>query len=691
MTDNAHPLTAETAEERDIQLAQQQALKYGQDLARVFVAEKARRKELELAYKTLSAVFASIPDALVVLNGELRIQQVNPAFLRFFEVSADSPIDRPISEYLPSEGIEAALGNMIEAGAASQRVEFSLPPRLSLVVNIARLENGDQRGWVLVLHDETERKRMENQKAEFINIASHELRTPLTAIMGYAEIVQEDLKRVPADEEKYGRYVTALHRGAQRLKGIIDELVAFAQVNQGDVRPQGITSFAVSALVEDVVAELQPKALEHCVSLRTDLPFAPLDMRADPSLLRMALGQLILNGIGFNRPEGHVLVEVRQADSGEQVSIQVIDSGIGIAQKQIETIFQPFFQVENHETRATSGLGLGLSIVRRAVQQLGGTVTVQSKLDEGTTITMLLPIQQPSAERDIAELKKRLEATKQQTLSYARDIMTLYRQLQETNAQLEQVNNQLDEANKLKANFLGVITHELRSPFVPLDFALQAFPRFGVDRLAAEQRELLDQLNSGLAQARKMIDNLVAYAGLLSKQGRLNMEPVNIADLVEDVMLSLAPMARRRRLDVQMPIARDLVLPAGDRERISEAIWHLAHNAIKFTEPGGKVTFHAQTNDEALYLTVEDTGIGIPPEQQARLWDSFSQLSDPLKRGVEGLGLGLSLVRYVAVAHGGNVLLESTPGVGSRVGFWVPIRQRATDVSTAHEKERLNT
>ncbi len=99
----------------------------------------------------------------------------------------------------------------------------------------------------------------------------------------------------------------------------------------------------------------------------------------------------------------------------------------------------------------------------------------------------------------------------------------------------------------------------------------------------------------------------------------------------------------------------------------------------------------AQTNDEALYLTVEDTGIGIPPEQQARLWDSFSQLSDPLKRGVEGLGLGLSLVRYVAVAHGGNVLLESTPGVGSRVGFWVPIRQRATDVSTAHEKERLNT
>jgi signal transduction histidine kinase len=119
-----------------------------------------------------------------------------------------------------------------------------------------------------------------------------------------------------------------------------------------------------------------------------------------------------------------------------------------------------------------------------------------------------------------------------------------------------------------------------------------------------------------------------------------------------------------------------LTLPSGDRERIGEAVWHLLHNAIKFSNAEGQIVIRARTEGEYLAIEVKDTGVGIPLDKQAQVWESFAQLSDSVKRGVEGLGLGLSLVRYVALAHGGNVVLHSEPGVGSVIGFWLPISHR---------------
>jgi len=169
-----------------------------------------------------------------------------------------------------------------------------------------------------------------------------------------------------------------------------------------------------------------------------------------------------------------------------------------------------------------------------------------------------------------------------------------------------------------------------------------------------------------------MIDNLVAFAGLLSKQGRLNLEPVDVARLIHENAALLGPMAERREIELQTQVSDGLHLPAGDRERITEAVWHLMHNALKFTPAGGQVIARAYHQGGRLVIEVEDTGIGIPPEQQAQIWESFAQLSHPLRRGIEGLGLGLALVRYVAAAHGGDVGLRSEPGVGSLFSVWLP-------------------
>jgi two-component system sensor histidine kinase/response regulator len=253
-------------------------------------------------------------------------------------------------------------------------------------------------------------------------------------------------------------------------------------------------------------------------------------------------------------------------------------------------------------------------------------------------------------------------------------MQALYLKLRQANTQLQEVNTQLDEANKLKSNFLGQISHELRSPFVSIDFALQTFTRYGVDGLLAEQRELLEQLTKGFKDARQMIDHLVAYAGLLSKQGKLDLQVVDMALLIDETVTVLSPMAHSRGLKLTVQTGKNLILPAADRERISEAIWHLLHNAIKFTKRGGQITVEATNQDNGLMTQIRDTGIGISTEQQSRLWEAFTQVADPLQRGVEGLGLGLALVRYVAVAHGGKITLQSELGVGSLFSLWLPIR-----------------
>lgn len=665
----------------DLELAHQQALKYGQDLARVYVAEKAKREELEVAYQVLSAIFANTPDGLVVLDDQYNITQANTAFIQLVEMTLPELVGRAINDILLTDELLPALEYLAADNAAPSEVELKLtrPVKRSLRANIARLQSGRLRGWIVAVRDETRRKRIDHQKVEFINIAAHELRTPLGAVLGYSELLRDsnnDANNLDPDQKEY---LDAILRGGQRLNNIVMELVQFADLNQGDIRPHEIAEFALAQLINSTADELRQAATEKRVALKIDAD--PLiKMRADGAWLRSALYQLILNAINFTLPGGEIRVKAEEEQN--QVILQVSDNGIGIPKPDLETIFRPFFQVEGHDTRRVGGLGLGLSIARRAVTQLGGTISVDSTLNVGTTFTLELPTQQHSSNAaQLSAMQAQLDSSQQQALVYARDVQRLYRQLQETNRSLQTINTQLDEANKLKANFLSVISHELRSPFASIELALQTFNRYGVEDLRPEQRELLDQLAQNLKDGRRMIDSLVTYASLLSKQGRLNLEPVEIDLVIDETTAALRPLADRRRQALDVQVSRGLTLPSGDKERIGEAVWHLLHNAIKFSNVEGQIVIRARTEGEYLAIEVKDTGVGIALDKQAQVWESFAQLTDSVKRGVEGLGLGLSLVRYVALAHGGNVVLHSETGVGSVIGFWLPISRRFDGVA----------
>jgi signal transduction histidine kinase len=241
-----------------------------------------------------------------------------------------------------------------------------------------------------------------------------------------------------------------------------------------------------------------------------------------------------------------------------------------------------------------------------------------------------------------------------------------YAALQEANAQLQQL-------DRLKSDFIAVITHELRTPVANLDLAQQVFERLGTVTWSAEQHTQMDELKAGIRSTQRMIDNLIAFATFLSNRGELRLEPLDLGEVVQEALVAIDPVARHKEVHLSPEIASFLPPLHGDHARLGQAVYQLLDNAVKFTHAGGQVWVRCRVQGDYLRLEVEDTGIGIPGGRLPTLWQGFAQQGDPLLRGQEGLGIGLALVRQIVDAHGGQVDVRSKEGAGSTFAFVLPL------------------
>jgi signal transduction histidine kinase len=257
------------------------------------------------------------------------------------------------------------------------------------------------------------------------------------------------------------------------------------------------------------------------------------------------------------------------------------------------------------------------------------------------------------------------------------NLIRAHNDLGQAYAALNQANRRLQELDKLKSAFIGVITHELRTPFANIVFSLELLERYGQKNLTPELREqleqLLEQLTAGITSARTMVDNLVTFATFLSKQGELSLAWLDFGQVIQGSLLPLKSLAESKPITLQAEVPEELPPLHGDRDRLADAIYHLVHNAVKFTEAGGDVWVRCQATAYKVCFEVQDTGVGVPADKLPTLWEGFTQMADPLRRGVEGLGLGLALVKYIVNAHGGDVWAQSEEGVGSTFGFHIPL------------------
>jgi len=230
-----------------------------------------------------------------------------------------------------------------------------------------------------------------------------------------------------------------------------------------------------------------------------------------------------------------------------------------------------------------------------------------------------------------------------------------------------------DELDQLKAAFLGVVTHELLTPFASVGLALQVLQR-ETGNLRPDQQEALDSLVMEIAGLRRLVTGVVKFAELVGKRRQPQRAIVSLSQVIPWAVQPAAALAQARDVEFQVDVPPYLARVYADPELLGEAIFQMSHNAVKFNLPGGQVQVRALESDGRVVIEVADTGVGLTPERMALLGQPFEQNADALRRGQEGLGVGWAFVRYVAEAHGGWTHVASLgPGQGSTFSLVMPV------------------
>ena len=247
-----------------------------------------------------------------------------------------------------------------------------------------------------------ELEKASNLKSQFFASMSHELRTPLNAIMGFSDVLTEEV--YGNINEKQRRYLGNIHQSGKHLLEVINDILDFSKIEAGKMTLHLRELIVGDALTEihALVAQLSSKA---GVNLSFNAEEAPALVIADCVRFRQIMYNLLSNAIKFTHEGGRITVTVKQSANNLIVSIE--DTGIGIAEEYIQTIFKPFRQIDGSATRNFEGTGLGLALSKEFVEMHGGQLSVISKLGEGSCFTFTLPIisQHPLNHQPIASAK----------------------------------------------------------------------------------------------------------------------------------------------------------------------------------------------------------------------------------------------------------------------------------------------
>ncbi|WP_312052978.1 cache domain-containing sensor histidine kinase [Brevundimonas diminuta] len=228
-------------------------------------------------------------------------------------------------------------------------------------------------------------------KSEFLANMSHELRTPLNAINGFSEIMAAEMFG-PLGDRRYKGYAADIHGSGQHLLSLINDILDMAKIEAGKLTLH-YEPMALDVLCAEAVRLMRGKAQEAQLALTLDCP-EDLHIEADQRGLKQVLLNLISNAVKFTPEGGAVSVKVAPRDAAT-VRVSVVDTGIGIAAKDLERLAQPFEQVEGQHSKSTQGTGLGLALTKSLIELHGGTMTIESEPGRGTTVWFDLPTRAP--------------------------------------------------------------------------------------------------------------------------------------------------------------------------------------------------------------------------------------------------------------------------------------------------------
>ena len=272
----------------------------------------------------------------------------------------------------------------------------------------------------------------------------------------------------------------------------------------------------------------------------------------------------------------------------------------------------------------------------------------------------------------LEEKQKHVDDIQRMNRDLERKVRERTDELEILNQKLKESNAELIRANNLKSEFLANMSHELRTPLNAIIGFSELLLEHGERSLAEGQREYVSDILSSGRHLLELINDILDLSKIEAGKMRLALDEFDLGEVAEEALMILRVEASRKdiRLEAELePAAREVV---ADRAKLRQILTNLLSNAVKFTRPGGRVKLAASCRDGRLEVRVQDTGIGIRPEDQERIFAAFIQVDGSYARKYQGTGLGLTLVKRFVEMHGGAIRVESEVGKGSTFILTLP-------------------
>lgn len=350
---------------------------------------RASTETLRTDRNRLGAVLAGMVEGVVAVDREERVVHLNQAAAHILRCPEGEMVGRKVWELTRiravSEALAAALSQSREITREARIVEGSGEQILQLHAAPLSAGIGDSAGAVVVLHDITHERRLEETRREFVANVSHELKTPLTAITALVETILDDDQMAATTRE---RFLTKVRGQCARLTTMVRDLLDLSRIESGDIRSD-FQAMDLRRTIRQAVIGVQEEAASRGVRVTQNLPAAAVTIMGDERALSRMLGNLLENAIKYTGEGGHVVVEATVADC--EVVVEVQDDGIGIDERHHGRVFERFYRVDKGRSRDLGGTGLGLSIVKHVALAHGGRVGLRSGPGEGSTFQVVLP------------------------------------------------------------------------------------------------------------------------------------------------------------------------------------------------------------------------------------------------------------------------------------------------------------
>ena len=333
------------------------------------------------------AMLASMVEGVFAVDAQRCVTFCNSSFAKLIGVSRAAVEGIPILKLVRDPALLDLINQVLSTGQSSKaNLQLAAAEGRLFEVQVATLANAPEHGAIAILHDITEIERLERVRKDFVANVSHEFRTPLAAIRGYAETL---LDGGLDDSVNRRRFVEIIENHATRLSNIASDLLILSELDGGR-QPAEPARFPAQAVLDTAVRTVEGQARARNI----DLAFEEMDgfeIFGHRLRLEQALVNLLDNAIKFSHPGGRVRITARLAGP-EKGRIVISDSGIGIPSEDLPRIFERFYRVDKAHSRAVGGTGLGLSIVKHVVEQMNGSITVESDLGAGSRFTIVLPV-----------------------------------------------------------------------------------------------------------------------------------------------------------------------------------------------------------------------------------------------------------------------------------------------------------